>query len=196
MVSRVATTVTAGGVTVQVGGELERWLNAVVDATAGVVRHELEANVTALAEAAEQAWYTQVDRRTGESGRLEVGMAVTETEIRASVRSTDTRRVNGKPVVYYVHRPGPFSTVKRRLSAEEYSELMRVFRETGKVPGDLDYVAGPHGRPLNVAAKRPNPKRADGRYLVPELLSKPGRTLAIRLAKELGPEIAAAARRA
>lgn len=196
MPGRAAIRVSAGGATVEVGPELGQFIEGVLDAAAGTLRTALEQAVVDLATAAEGAWYDQVSRRTGQSGQLETGMVLTETEIRATVRSTDPRRAkNGLPVVYYVHRPGPTSTIKTSLTREEYSELMRALRAGRTMPSNLVAAEMVGGRPLGVSRVRPNPKASDGKYLVPELLTKPAQLVALRLVRTLGPQIAAAARR-
>ena len=79
------------------------------DRMIGIVR----ANMDAVARQAEADWYgpAGVERRTGQSGQMEVTTTIDARRgvIRVTVGSSDPRRVGKKALApaAYVHRPGP-----------------------------------------------------------------------------------------
>lgn len=187
--------VRSGNCSVEVSPALGRALEGLLQSASGTVARELRDAAEGLAQNAERAWYSQVTKRTGLSGQLGTAVEFTETEVRVSIRSLDTRKAkNGKPVVYYVHRPYALSTRWQRLDRAEYAALLAEFRRTGRIPGGVDALLQ-DGRPVSAQRQVANPKASDGRFLVPELLTKPARLVVRRLASTLGAEISAAARR-
>lgn len=152
--------VRSGNASVTVGPELERRLNQVIDAALGPeVRGAMVQAAERIAQDASASWYSQVDKKTGQSGRWTAQLSVGLNHIASSVVSEDERTAKGKAIIYFIHRPGPFSQVRRG----------------GK--------------------KVKNPKAGDGKFLVSELIRKPGRKLAKALVADLGAAIIAAAGR-
>lgn len=136
---------------------LARVLSKVENAVARATFTELDVYLSVIADSARLQWYQQVDRDTGKSGDIEGGVvAVSPTRIRGVIGSTDTRKgKGGKAVIFYVRRPGPLSTKRR---APRQADLDRARAEGKRPPRWVSY---------------PNPKASDGRFLVPELITKP-----------------------
>lgn len=190
------TTVKGPGARVTIGAELQRALDQIEDAAVRAVSKAVVREAEAVAVGAEAAWYDHVARRTGRSGRFASGLRVRGDTISGVVETLDNRTAGktGKPVVYYVKRPGPLSTVERKLTRDEYAALMKDYRASGKLPEGFEAAIDANGRPNAVKKRAPNPKASDGKPLLPELVTKPGRAAAKRLARTLGAEIAALAK--
>ena len=137
---------------------LARVLDKVQNATIRGVFQELDVFLSVTADAARSQWYREVDRETGRSGDITGGVvSVTDDRIRAAIGTGDTRKdkKHGKPVVFYVHRPGPLSTKRRAPRPSEVEALKAAGK---RVPRYIYY---------------PNPKAGDGAFLVTELINKP-----------------------
>ena len=181
----------SGGSSVTVGRELADLLDRIEGGAFKAGREALGEAARVVAEQAARQWYQQVDRETGESGRLDHGVALTPSSLRGYVETLDRRRSGGKPVIYSIHRPGPLSVLTGTgLSRADYTAAMRTFRATGALPEGIEGRFNAQGRPVGLRRKDPsNPKASDGKYLVPELLTKPMKARAKALRKTLGPEL-------
>ena len=152
------TTVAPGARLVFDDAALARVLSQVENAAIRGAFTEVDVYLSVVADAARSQWYREVDRDTGKSGDITGGVvSVSPTRIRAAIGTSDTRRdkKKGKPVIFYVHRPGPLSDKRRAPRPNEVDALKAAGK---RVPKYIYY---------------PNPKRSDGAYLVVELINKP-----------------------
>lgn len=182
----------SGGSTVAVGQELQAILDRIEGGAFKAGREALGAAARDVAESAERQWYQQVDRDTGGSGRLGHGVELTDTALRGYVETLDRRKgKGGKPVVYFIHRPGPLSKLpSTTLTREEYSAAMRVYRATGALPAGMVGINDSKGRPVGIRrVDQSNPKASDGKFLVSELITKPMKVQAKTIRRTLGPQI-------
>jgi hypothetical protein len=124
---------------------------------------------------AEDKWYTQVRRRTGRTDMVS-----------AVVLSQDKRS-------YMVRRPGPSSVITRLLTDAEYSEAMRLWRATGKLPDLVEAQTYKDGRPVGLYRSSRNPLASDGKNLWQQLVLKDGKKLVERRARELDAALQRAA---
>lgn len=164
-----------GDVTMNLTGDLADLCRRAVEAAGGETLRLVEAAAEEVAANARTKWYRQVDRETGKSGDIQVFTTVYEDKIRVSVGSTDTRTAGrgSKPVVVYIKRPKRRSKIERDATDAERAD------GTADRWGHVDV---------------PNPKAADGKFLLNELIRKPV-TLKIKaLTPELARLIAARAR--
>lgn len=184
---------TDGNVTVTLDGDLEALVRRAVEAAGGETLRVMEAAAEEVAAKARAEWYadgTGVKRETGKGGDIQVVTTVRHDEVRVSVGSTDLARAK------YVHRPGRLSVVLREISREEYaaekakggSWAAMVFRAARNQTDD-GVVSGHYYQRV------PNPHAADGKYLLPELVTKPMRLKVKAITPELGKAIAARATR-
>ena len=181
---------TDGDVTVQLDDGLDRFVRGLLSAAETQVVRRLEAEAQAVADQAQAKWYQQVDRETGKSGAIEVVTTFNGAKgtVTVSVGSTDDRRdKKGKPAVAYVHSPRATSLVKKQVSNEEYWKTRESMRANYK-PQKGDVGAGPF-------IWIPNPKAANGRFLLQELIKKPLKARMRRIAPELAAAIAKGGRR-
>lgn len=150
-----------GGATVTLTGDLAAWAETAIRAAAGDAVDLVRAELQAVADAAEVAWYgaNGVTRRTGQSGQMEVVTTIDAGRglIRVSVGSTDTRTVGARstPVSVLVHRPGG---------------------KRGKGTGR----AQPGSKPSDAIAKErrlaaEKSKAGDGKTILPIFVFKPGK---------------------
>ena len=127
---------------------------------------------------------TGVTKRTGLSGDIQVATTVDPGRgvVRVSVGSTDTRKAGktSKPVVVYVHRPGRLSMIERKATHEDFASGKAKHSPKGQnLPG--------YG-----VVRELNPKASDGKYLLAELVRKPGaRVVKTAIVPKLGAKIAA-----
>lgn len=193
----------SGDVTVTVDDGLDRWLRGLLSIAERETVRLLEERAAKLALEARAAWYGPdgVERETGQSGDIvtvttfDAGRGV----VRVSIGSADSRTAGGKPVAVYVHQARATSLVKKTVSrAEWYATPSKrrgpIFR------GDAVYrpAAGatvPEAL-LRYTVHASNPKARQGKFLLVELVRKPGQVLAREVAAVLAERIAAAARQA
>jgi len=138
-------------------------------------------------EYAEGKWYTQVRRRTGETGAaLETESRTRGTVIEAVVLSRDKRS-------YVVHRPGPLSVLSVGLTREEYSEAMSLYRRTGQLPAGVEVRKYLGGQPVGLTRTRRNPLASDGKTLWSQLVLRDGSKLTLSRAGDVDRAIQRAA---
>lgn len=178
---------TDGPVTVTLDGGLEAFVRKALDAVAGETVRLVEGAAEDLATQAGTSWYDSsgpgVRRRTGRSGRMGVVTTVSENEVRVSVGSLDLDRAK------YIHRPGPLSTVVEEVTKAVYEyEKNRAkagqYFHARKDRPDAGVKAGLYYRIV------PSPDANDGKYLLVELVRKPGQVRIKALLPELGRAIA------
>lgn len=163
-----------GGVTIELSGELEDFVKRSLSAVEATAIELMERQAQSVAREAEQQWYQQVNKDTGQSGNITTVTTVTDKSVRVDVGSLDRRMVGGKPLIVYIHRPAPISIVYESVSPAEFWKTPVSMR--GKYP----------------TIKRPNPKAADGKFLLELLIKKPIRQIKKKLGRELGRQIALA----
>jgi len=183
-----------GGASVALEGDLAKWAEAAIQKAAGAAINIVRAELEAVARQAEADWYgpAGVERRTGQSGQMEVTTTIDARRgvIRVTVGSSDPRRVGKKALApaAYVHRPGPNPVALKVVTKAEYFAApasTRYFKakrdgKSWKVPSPEikagDYVVQVAGR------------AGDGKRLSPLFVFAPGkRVIAAAL-----PKIAAA----
>lgn len=178
---------TDGSVTVTLDGGMEEFVRRALDAAGGEAVRILSAASEDLAATAREAWYGpgNVTRRTGRSGDVQVVTTVSDEEVRIRVGSTDLAKAK------YVHRPGVFATTVEEVSADVYAEAKRK----GGAIADTYFHAQRSKRERGVVAGKyyrvaSSPLASDGKYLLPELVTKPVRRRIRELTPELGRAIA------
>lgn len=181
---------TDGNVTVTLDDGLEKLVRRSLEAVAGETVRILEAAAEDVAGTAREAWYDVeggrgVHKRTGRSGRVEVVTTVSDSEVRVSVGSTDLERAK------YIHRPGRLSTVAVEIDKATYYEAKRK----GGPSASLVFHAKKDDKDAGVEAgryykKTGSPDASDGRYLLVELLRKPGQARIKAVLPELGQAVA------
>ena len=169
-----------GNVTAELSGTLETHLQRVVDTVYAEVRDQLSAIGETIVTSSESTWYTQVDRRTGETGKIEDELRLTPDKLSVVVLPEATKRT------YVVRRPGANSTKSRLATNDEYAAAMKQYRKTGQLPEQWtrDGVRFSDGRPVGLVKRYPNLKASDGRNLWQELVIKPGKALGTKLKRE------------
>lgn len=190
----------AGTVTVSVSG-FDEWLDRILVAAQEEAKAVLDDEATKIVQSARAAWYGPdgVERETGRSGDIVKGAPEsTRSAIRIFVGSTDTRVAgkSRKPIPYFVHRPRATSTVSTEVSRATWYATPD-YRRGPIMLGDEVYrpregVRVPAAS-LRYLIHADNPTAGDGKYLVPELLTKPTRaarkavaaTLAARIVKRV-----------
>jgi hypothetical protein len=188
-----------GGVSIEIPHDLRAWAESAIKTAAGeaigIVRAELEA----VARQAEADWYgpAGVERRTGQSGQMEVTTTIDARRgvIRVTVGSSDPRRVGKKALApaAYVHRPGPNPVALKVVTEAEYfaapasTRYCRAKRDgkSWKVPSPEikagDYVVQVAGR------------ASDGKKLSPLFVFAPGKRAVAAALPEIGAAMARAA---
>lgn len=181
-----------GDVTVTLDGGLEDFVRRVLDAAAGETVRVMETAAEEVASDASSKWYGPqgVTRRTGRSGNIDTVTTVSDTAVRVSVGSTDLEKAK------YVHRPGRLSTAAVEITAAEY----RAEKAKGGALAKLVFHARKDRRDAGVKAGRfykliGNPKASDGKYLLPELVTKPAKAKSKEIIRDLGAAIATRAGR-
>ena len=186
---------TNGAGTVILTGDLQAFARAaLVQATNGAI-HVMEAAAEEVRAAAEEVWYHQVDRETGQSGALAVVTTVDEArgEVRVTVGSTDPRKdKRGRPAVAFIHRPRALSTVAREITRAEYE----VIKARDRVEAATVFHARFDDPHAGVKAglyyrKKGNPDASDGKVLLQELIRKPMRAKIKVFLPDLGRAITA-----
>lgn len=176
----------AGSVEVTLSGELEDFVRRVVERTETAALRSTRAIATEVAREARRKWYGPegVNRVTGKSGDIQVHetIDVTKGTVTVSVGSTDKRRSGRKLVPEYVHRPGRTSTVKKRVSHDEYwrtpdSLKANYHRQKGdKTPGPFIFVS--------------NPGASDGKKLLPLFVKRPVKKQVNKAARDIARGVA------
>lgn len=166
-------TIRDGYVTLRIDARFDDIVRRIEDAVQGATVRETYAMVALVADDAASSWYRQVDKRTGDSGTVRAAWREKGTRLHFEIGNDDSRKdpKSGKPALFFIHRPGPFS--KKRRAATP-SEQDAIFKRDGRYAKYVLY---------------PNPKASDGAYLLSELIKKPAnagrRKLTARLARTI-----------
>lgn len=185
--------ITVGRASVSIGSELENAVDQLIRDLAGDVVEVIEDITEGLAENARKKWYENVTKRTGKSGagndyRIEVRgdaiRGVVFNDAKQGMKDPKTQGMMRRTWVegnyaYFVHRPGPFSTQLQRLNMEEYRDVMKYYRATGRIPEGMVATAMTdklgRKRPVGVSKTVPNPERFDGKNLWKLLVLDPSK---------------------
>lgn len=178
---------TDGPVTVTLDGGLEALVRKALDAAGGEALRIVEELAEGVADEAGDKWYqpgTGVTRRTGKSGRIAVVETVSESEVRVRVGSVDVDKAK------FVHRPGRLSTSVEEITQTAY----KAERAKGGAAAKLVFHARKDDEAAGVKKglyyrKVHNPLASDGKYLLPELVSKPARQAVKDALPKLGKAI-------
>ena len=120
--------ITVGRASVSIGPELEAALDRMISTTYREIKREVESIAEDVTDYARAEWYVNVTRRTGKTGDgIDYEMRLTPTHLKGVVFSHTKS-------TYYVHRPGPFSTLGRRVDGDEFAQIMHTYRTTGHIP--------------------------------------------------------------
>lgn len=138
-------------------------------------------------EYAEGKWYTQVHRRTGETG------TALETESRTRGTVIEAVVLSRNKVSYMVHRPGPLSVLYVGLKRDEYIEAMSLYRRTGQLPPGVEVRKYRKSRPVGLHRKERNPLASDGKTLWSQLVLRDGSKLTLARAGDVDKAIQRAA---
>lgn len=207
-----------GGASVTLSGDLAAWATqAMRDATGGAI-DLLTATLQPIATNASNEWYGPqgVQKVTGQSGRIEVVSTVDVAKgvVRVSVGSTDTRtakkgtrfqtqsgedrqRQGGAPVPAFVHRPFPskhlavtardfVSGQRRGVTRQEFFAVPEE-RRVGIAKKDWEYLPIKKGDWIIIE----EPKRGDGKTLLPIYVNRPAKLAVQGKLTELGAAMAA-----
>lgn len=185
--------ITVGRATTAIGPELDRAVDQLIRDLAGDVVEVIEDIAEGLAENARKKWYENVRKRSGKSGagndyRLEVRgdsiRGVVFNDAKQGMKDPKTQGMMRRTWIegsyaYFVHRPGPLSTQLQRLNMEEYREVMKYYRATGRIPEGMVATAMTdklgRNRPVGVSKNVPNPDRFDGKNLWKLLVLDPSK---------------------
>jgi hypothetical protein len=184
--------ITVGRASVSIGPELERALDRMISTTYAEIKREVEAIASDVTEHAQAEWYLNVTERTGRTGAgIDYEMRITPTHLRGVVFSTNKD-------TYYVRRPGPFSTIGRRVDGPEFANVMQTYRATGQVPDG--YTVGRYTRtrrPVGVfrLVARDSTRPRDGKNLWKVVVLDYGRPVIRERLTQIDKALQAAARR-
>lgn len=166
-------TIRNGEVTLKMNADFARIIGRIEDGAQAATVQQTYALVSLVADDARADWYRQVDKETGASGTVSAGWQERGTRLSFRIGNSDARKdkKSGKPILFYVHRPGPFSTKDRRATETEKQRA----RDMGqRAPSRVKY---------------PNPKASDGRFLLAELITLPANAMRRKLMQRLGRDI-------
>jgi len=184
--------ITVGRASVSIGPELERALDRMISTTYAEIKREVESITADITDHAKANWYQNVRERTGKTGGgIDYEMRLTPTHLRGIVAS-DTR------ATYFVHRPGPFSKVGRRVDGAEFAQVMQEYRRTGRVPDGYSVERFTRTRrPVGVFRLEPPPGSAprDRKNLWKILVLDYGRRVVKERLPDIDKALQAAARR-
>jgi hypothetical protein len=172
-------TIRSGEVTLRMSADFAAIMERIEGGAQAATVQQTYALVSSVAADAESAWYRQVDRETGKSGNISADWTERGALLSFRIGNSDQRRDkrSGKPILFFIHRPGPFST-KERATTETERQRMREA-----------------GQPVLGKRKYPNPKASDGRNLLAELITKPANAMKRNLMQRLGNDIVRAIER-
>lgn len=162
-----------------------------ISTTYAEIKREVESIASDVTDYARAEWYENVTRRTGKTGGgIDYEMRITPTHLKGIVFS------NTK-ATYYVHRPGPFSRLGRRVDGEEFSTIMQQYRNTGTIPEGYTVERYTRTRrpvgvfKINVESKRPR----DGKNVWKIVAIDYGKRLVKQRLTDIDRALQAAARR-
>lgn len=157
-----------------------------VSATLVDIADDAEAN-------AEAKWYTQVRRKTGKTGQLRTRLRHAGADKLEAV--VDSANEPSK-TTYMVHRPGPLSMRRKKVTASEYAEIMSFFRANGRLPEGVHARAVANdGQPMALVRDVRNPLASDGKNLWSELGHKEGRKIILSRVDDMDAAMQRAAER-
>ena len=173
------TVIRNGEVTLKMSADFRGIIEGISGGAQAATVEQVYAMVSLVAADASQEWYRQVERETGKSGDITAGWTEAGDRLTFSIGHNDSRldKKKGKPILYYVHRPGPLSTKSRKATASER---------------EADIAAG---RTPRRYVQYPNPRASDGKYLVVELIRKPANEGKRKVAQRLAGRITEAIKR-
>lgn len=182
---------TDGNVTVTLDGGLESLVRKALDAAGGETLRLMEQAAQDVADKARAEWYAQgtgVKQQTGKSGDIQVVSTVSDTEVRVSVGSTDTRIAGkaGKPLVAVLRRRGRLSLEEKLVGREEYFAWKSARKPVGR--------AGKSGSSNDWVIYVASDYASDGRNMITELVRKPMSVKVKALTPEMTKAIAAKVR--
>lgn len=212
-------------VEVQMDDGLARVVNQLIRETAGDVVDAVEGIVNETAEETRRKWYTIVRRRSGRSGdgtdyRIELrgdtirGVVYNDARALAKqsinvdqqgnlrpgeTKKSEQRIATQEEYAYFVHAPSALSVVYQPTPMEEYRELMRYFRRTGRLP--VGYSAKAledkkgRRRPVGIGKWVRNPKASDGKRVWDTLVVKGHRAFVKQRLAELDKALTATGKR-
>lgn len=187
---------------VELDDGLTRAVNQLIRETAGDVVDAIEGIVNETAETTRAKWYTLVRRRSGRSGdgtdyRIEIrgnvirGVVYNDARALAKqsinvdqqgnlrpgeTKKSEQRIATQEEYAYFVHAPSALSVVYQPTPMEEYRELMRYFRRTGRLPPGYSAKAledkKGRRRPVGIGKWVRNPKASDGKRVWDTLVVK------------------------
>jgi hypothetical protein len=159
----------SGAATVTLTGDPEAYVRRVLDGAGGDLLRLSEARAEKVRQASRAAWYSMVTKETGLSGDIDVVTTVDTNRgtFTVGIGSTDTRTAGkaGKPLVVYVHSPGPASLIKVEVTSAEWYATPEGLRANYK-PFPDDKGSGPY-------VWRSNPKSGSGKGLLQTLVKAP-----------------------
>jgi hypothetical protein len=175
--------VKVGRVTAEIDPKLLATVKQMYDLSFRKITDQLEAIGDEVGTAASVNWYDEVQRKTGQTGRIEWGLQAAPDRLSMVVSPAATKDT------YYVHRPGPNSTLSVGTDEFTYRRLMSIYRKTGTIEKKyLEYVKyTTKGQPIGLSYRIPNPKASDGKNMWKRWVLDPGKHLAKRL-KDRGSE--------
>ena len=187
---------TDGNVSVTLDGTLEAFSKRMLDSVEHDLARKAQARAEKVATAARAAWYDEqgVKRVTGRSGDIQVLTTISDTEIKVSVGSTDTRTSEGKPVPALVRSARPTSTISVPVDDATYSRLMQDYRAGRSIPRQYEIKADKKGRPTGIYERKPNPRAASGGAMLQTTVKTPMKAQLNELSAEIRQTLIAAAK--
>ena len=172
------TTIRDGEATLKMSADFRAIIDRIADGAQAATVEQVYAVVSMVKADAKREWYRQVDRETGKSGDVRASWEESGDRLHFKIGNSDKRtdKRTGKPILFYVHRPGPLSEVSRKSTEAERIEMVQ------------------RGERASRYIKVPNPKASDGRYLLAELITKPMNDAKRKIAARLGRRVTEAIR--
>lgn len=169
-------TIREGEVTLKMSADFRAIIERIAGGAQAETVEQMYAMVSLVAADASADWYRQVDRESGKSGVVLASWEEKGDQLVFKIGNSDTRldKRTGKPVLYYIHRPGPLSSRSRKATEAE--------READRAAG----------RRPRVWTQYPNPRASDGKFLMVELIRKPANAGKRKVAERLAARIVTA----
>lgn len=184
-----------GAATITLTGDLEAWVRGAANqATSGFFDVAIPA-AEELAGVARAAWYREVERETGESGKIDVVATIDVGRSLASVSigSLDTRKdKRGRPAVAFIHRPRALALAPVEISEGEYNRR----KAAGGTEADLCFHARVN-QPGSIVQKGryyrldKSAAASDGKLMIQVHIRAPTKALVTKIAPDMGRRIAA-----
>ena len=194
-----------GMATVTLDGALEAFVRSALSTVERAALAVMEDHAAELAATARREWYgpSGVDRETGKSGDIQVVTTVNAARgiVRVSIGSTDTRKAGktSKPLAAFVHQPWGSSLRAKAVTREEWFAWRRSGAPVLPPPDDGWWSSATNGRRNGEGLKRgvwyiQTTGAAEGKelatngkgYLIQTLVRTPAKSMATKLAPELG----------